>query len=104
MYKISCECGIGYIGLTGRSLKVRINEHQTFSENQIRLNKYEQNPEEISAIAFHAIKNGHTVAFESTQSVITNVRNPFERLVAKQLIIKATEKKNCNRKDTSTLS
>ncbi len=55
-------------------------------------------------IALQAIKIGHTVAFESAQPVITNVRNPFERLVAAKLTIKATEKKNCNRKDASTLS
>ncbi len=33
----------------------------------------------------------------------TNARNPFERLVAEQLTINATEKKNCNRKDASSL-
>ncbi len=32
------------------------------------------------------------------------VRNPLERLVTEQLTIKATEKKNCYRKDASTLS
>ncbi len=94
VYKISCQCGTGYICLTGRSLYNRIDE-----QNQIRSNKDEQNPEEKSAIALHAITTGHTVAFESAQSVITNVRNPLERLAAKQLTIKATEKKNCYRKD-----
>ncbi len=34
--------------------------------------------------------------------LITNVRNPFYRLVGEQLTIKATEKKNYNRKDAST--
>ncbi len=38
-----------------------------------------------------------TVAFENVQPVITNVRNTFERLVAEQLTIKATAKKNCNK-------
>ncbi len=51
-----------------------------------------------------AKKTGHTVAFENAQPVITNVRNPFERLVAEQLTTKATEKKNRNRKEASTLS
>ncbi len=36
----------------------------------------------LKVVALHAIKTGHTVAFESAQPVITNVRNPFERLVA----------------------
>ncbi len=59
----------------------------------------EQTLEENSAIALHAIKTGHTVAFENAQPVITN-----GRLVAEQLTIKTTEKMNCNRKDASTLS
>ncbi len=63
-----------------------------------------QNLEEMSAIALHATKTGHTVAFESAQPVITNVRDPYERLLAEQLTIKATEKKNYNRKGASTLS
>ncbi len=66
--------------------------------------KANPNLEEKSAIALHAIKTGHTVAFESAQPVITNVRNSFEHPVAEQLTIKATEKKNYNRKDASTLS
>ncbi len=60
--------------------------------------------EEKSDIVLHAIKTGHTVAFENAQPVITNLRSPYERFVAEQLTIKATEKKNCNRKDASTLS
>ncbi len=74
------------------SLKDRIYKHKKCSEKQIRSNKEEQNLEEKSAVAFHAIKTGHTVTFESAQPVITNVRNPFERLVAQQLTIRATEK------------
>ncbi len=38
-----------------------------------------------------------TVAFENVQPAITNVRNTCERLVAEQLTIKATAKKNCNK-------
>ncbi len=74
VYRISCECGICYIGQTGSSLKDRIYEHQTCSEEQIRSYKDEQNPEEKSAIVLHAIQTGHTVAFESAQTVITNVK------------------------------
>ncbi len=60
-------------------------EHQKCAEKQIRSNKDEQTLEEKSAIALHAIKAGHIVAFENAQQVITNVRNPYERLVAEQL-------------------
>ncbi len=41
--------------------------------------------------------------FDSALRLI-DFRNSYERLVADQLMIKATEKKNCNVKDTSTLS
>ncbi len=57
-----------------------------------------------SAIALHGIKTGHTVEFENAQAVITNVSNLYERLVAEQPKVKATEKKNWNRKDASVLS
>ncbi len=79
MYKINCECGFCYIDQIGRSLKDRINEHQKFSEKLIRSNKDEQNLEEKSAFALHAIKTGHTVAFGIAQPVLTNVRNSYER-------------------------
>ncbi len=77
VYKISCECGICYIGQTKRSLNDRIFEHKKYSEKQIRSNKDEHNLEEKSAIALRAIKTGHTVTFESAQPVINNVKNPF---------------------------
>ncbi len=67
-------------------------------------NKDEQNLEEKSAIAFHAIKTGHTVTLDSAQPVITNVRNLCERLAAEQLMLRATEKKSCNRNVASTLN
>ncbi len=104
VYKLGCECGTCYIGQTGRSLKDRIYEHKKCSEKQTRSYKDEENLEEKLAIALHAIKTGHIVAFERAQPVKTNVRNSFERLVAEQPTIKATEKKNCNRKGASTLS
>ncbi len=83
----------------GDLLRTKFMNPRNVPKKQIRSNKDEQNLEEQSAIALHAIKTGHTVAFESTQPVITNVRNPYERLVAEQLTVKATEKKHCNRKD-----
>ncbi len=79
VYKTSCECGICYIDQIDRSLKDRTYEHQKCSEMQIRSNKDEQNLEEKTPFALHAIKTGHTVAFGIAQPVITNVRNPYER-------------------------
>ncbi len=49
-----------------------IYEHHKFSERQIWSNKDEQNLEEKSAIALHAIKTGHTVAFENVQPVVSS--------------------------------
>ncbi len=102
--QIRCKCGICYISQTARSLEHWIYEYRKCSENQIRSTKDEHTLEKKSAIVLHAIKFGHTVAFENAQPVITNVRNLYDRIVAVQLTIKATEKKNCNRKDASPLS
>ncbi len=77
MYKKSCECGVRYIGQTGRSLKGRIYELQKCSEKQNRSNKDEQNLEKKLVIALHAIKTGHNVAFESAQPLIIHLKMPI---------------------------
>ncbi len=104
VYKIRCGCGICYISQTARSLEHWIYEYRKCSENQIRSTKDEHTLEEKSAIVLHAIKFGHTFSFDNAQPVITNVRNLYNRVVVEQLTIKATEKKNCNKKDASPLS
>ncbi len=64
-----------------------------FSEKQIQLTKYERTLEEESAITLLAIKIGHVVAFGKAQPGKTNLRNPYERVNAGQLTIKAIEPK-----------
>ncbi len=49
--------------------------HVNHIPDHIRSNKDEQNWEDKSAIALHAIKTGHTVAFENVQTVITIIEN-----------------------------
>jgi hypothetical protein len=52
VYRIPCECGRVYIGQTGRSVDIRLKEHQ----RHIRL----EHPDK-SAIAEHSIDQGHCI-------------------------------------------
>ena len=54
MYRIPCECGLVYIGETGRNLSVRLKEHKTNCE------KAEQDK---SAVAKHTWTYDHPVPF-----------------------------------------
>ena len=60
VYKIPCQCGKVYIGMTGRSIKKRMCEHQ----RHLRLGQAEK-----SAVAEHAINNQHGILFEKTEVV-----------------------------------
>jgi hypothetical protein len=54
VYRIPCECGRVYIGQTGRSVDIRLKEHQRL----IRL----EHPDK-SAVAEHSIDQGHRIQF-----------------------------------------
>ena len=58
IYKVPCSCGSVYIGMTKRSVKTRLCEH----ERCLRLNQPEK-----SAVAQHAIENNHTIEFNQTE-------------------------------------
>jgi hypothetical protein len=52
VYSITCECGRGYFGETGRPLSVRLREHgHNLKEGHL----------EISKLAQHAFEDGHRV-------------------------------------------
>jgi hypothetical protein len=65
VYRIPCECGRVYIGQTGRSVDIRLKEHQ----RHIRL----QHPDK-SAIAEHSIDQGHRIQFHSSSILATKSR------------------------------
>ena len=55
MYRIPCECGLVYIGETGRNLSVRLKEHKTNCE------KAEQDK---SAVAKHTWTYDHRIKWD----------------------------------------
>jgi hypothetical protein len=64
-YRISCECGRVYIGQTGRSVDIRLKQHQW----HIRL----EHPDK-SAIAEHSIDQGHDIQFHNSSILTTKTR------------------------------
>jgi hypothetical protein len=65
VYRIPCECGKVYIGQTGRSVDIRIKEHQ----RHIRLDHPDK-----SAVAEHSIDQGHRIKFHNTSILATKTR------------------------------
>ena len=55
VYCIPCECGLVYIGETGRNLPKRLKEHKTNCE-KAKLDK--------SAVAKHAWTHGHRIKWD----------------------------------------
>ena len=58
IYKIPCECGKVYIGQSGRSVQLRIKEH----DRHIRLLQPEK-----SAVAEHSFNQDHNIRLQETQ-------------------------------------
>jgi hypothetical protein len=65
VYRIHCECGRVYTGQTGRSVDIRLKEHQ----RHIRL----QHPDK-SAIAEHGIDPGHCIQFHNSSILAMKTR------------------------------
>ena len=76
--RIVIVCICTYIGETGRSLKMRINEHLMHTKG----------PLGKSSIADHKTKIGHDVDFQSA-SVIHPQPNLIKRKIAEALLIKS---------------
>ena len=60
VYKVTCSCGLNYIGETGHSLKVRMKEHGADIRNQSI---------HTSALAEHSKKTRHHIYLEETSMV-----------------------------------
>ena len=60
VYKIPCECGLVYIGQTGRTIEERRKEHQ----RHLRLLYPEK-----SAVAEHSLEQQHRILFEDTTAL-----------------------------------
>lgn len=90
IYKVPCKdqsCDDIYIGQSGRSLDIRMKEHQ----NDIRKGNIE-----TSAIALHSIENNHRIDFNSAVLIEPEPRF-FHRLFKESMYIrKAQHKMNHN--------
>ena len=62
MYRIPCECGLVYIGETGRNLSLRLKEHKTNCE-KAELEK--------SAVAEHSWTNDHLIKWNEASILAT---------------------------------
>jgi hypothetical protein len=77
VYRSPCECGRVYIGQTGRSVDIRLKEHQ----RHIRL----VHPDK-SAVAEHSIDHGHCIQFHSS-SILTTKTRYMDRIVMEAIEI-----------------
>jgi hypothetical protein len=94
VYKINCNCGLSYIGQTGRKIEERIKEH----ERNIRLKQTEK-----SAVAEHVITQGHEIEWEKTTLLHNNHRYK-KRIITEAIEIHKHKNKNFNREDAYPLS
>jgi predicted GIY-YIG superfamily endonuclease len=93
IYKVPCDCGSVYIGMTGRSVKQRITEH----ERDLRL----KHPDR-SAVAEHALEHKHTIQFDQAE-VIARVTG-FYNLQRREAIEIIQHPTNYNREEGFHLS
>jgi hypothetical protein len=77
VYRIPCECGRVYTGQMGRSVDIRLKEHQ----RHIRL----EHPDK-SAIAEHNIDQGHRIHFHNSSILSTKTRY-MDRIVREAIEI-----------------
>ena len=61
IYRLTCECGVAYIGQTGRSFAIREQEHLSSYRDRGKKKKNTiQQKEETSAFASHLLDTQHT--------------------------------------------
>ena len=76
MYRIPCECGLLYIGETGRNLSLRLKEHKTNCE-KAELEK--------SAVAKHSWTNDHRIKWNEA-SILATESHKFSRKMRESIV------------------
>ncbi len=83
VYSLECECGIKYVGESGRNLKVRVEEHKKRGSN--------------SAFSLHMREaEGDHQFLENATSIISQERNLRKRRFIESTVIKAKAARLCN--------
>jgi hypothetical protein len=77
VYRIPCECGSVHIGLTVRSVDIRLKDHQ----RHIRLEHSDK-----SAEAEHSIEQGHCIQFHNS-SILASKTRYMDRIVREAIEI-----------------
>ena len=104
VYQIPCkDCPAVYIGQTSRQLQVRLQEHKRCQKRKVNNQQALMKLHQDSAIALHALAEGHDIDFDSTKIIQHGFHTHAERLAAEALHINMND--NCiNRIDGTTLS
>ncbi|CAH8450356.1 unnamed protein product [Heterobilharzia americana] len=103
IYQIPCnDCEVKYIGQTSRSGSVRLTEHRNLAKHRTTDPNKINNLEKHSAIALHSLTHNHTIGWDKTTVLKSNIARWRERLITESLFIESTPN-TCNRNDATPI-